>query len=347
MICLEPTPAEAPVNAGRLVGFDWLKLLACFAVVVIHTQSWLTFAGRPASVSGAVIVVLFRLAVPVFFACSGFLLVRRSHETRPALSHAAQRIGSVYLAACVLYALAPALGAALLRHDPSFATSSWRDLAATATQAPVRFVFSGTWHHLWFFPNLLAGLSVLHLAVALKKVALLLPLAGAAWIGVIWFLPLLGAPIASSSAYFVLRALLFAIVFTALGGALALGKLPATPSPFWLIAVGLPGLALEATILARATGAPIETLDQFAALVPLTAAVVGCAATVQATWGARASRPTLGIFILHPLFLLALHRVIDPAGPAAAFVFPLLVFASTFLAAWVLAQWRVTRWFVV
>lgn len=82
------------VNKGRNYAFDFLRIFACFMVIINHTNSWV-FNNFFPSVSGQVSLALFFLsktAVPIFFMISGALLLGKCDSYRIAYGKRALRI---------------------------------------------------------------------------------------------------------------------------------------------------------------------------------------------------------------------------------------------------------------
>ena len=123
-------------------GLDWFRLPAALLVVANHTSPLLAFSPEADHV---LTQILARVAVPFFLTVSGyFLLPKAEREGRRAVCPFLRRTLLLYLCATLFY-----LPLQLYKgHRPGL-LGALRDL-----------VFDGTFYHLWYFPALLVGLSL-------------------------------------------------------------------------------------------------------------------------------------------------------------------------------------------
>lgn len=126
------------MTSTRLGGLDDFRVPAALLVIAIHTGPLLSIS--PAA-NYLLTDILARLAVPFFFAVSGwFLLPRVRQQGMAALLPFLKKILILYsISACLYYPIK------IYNH-----TFSW-------TSLPRELIFDGPFYHLWYFPALLLG----------------------------------------------------------------------------------------------------------------------------------------------------------------------------------------------
>lgn len=126
------------MTSTRLGGLDDFRVPAALLVIAIHTGPLLSMS--PAT-NYLLTDILARLAVPFFFAVSGwFLLPRVQQQGMAALLPFLKKILILYsISACLYYPVK------IYNH-----TFSW-------TSLPRELIFDGPFYHLWYFPALLLG----------------------------------------------------------------------------------------------------------------------------------------------------------------------------------------------
>ena len=224
------------MKTESLGGFDRFRVPAALLVIAIHTGPLLSLNGEA---NYLLTDILARIAVPFFFAVSGWFLVPRLlREGRAALIPFVKKLLLLYGAAVLLY-----LPLNLYNHtleESGFALL--RDV-----------LFNGTFYHLWYFPALVLGACLVYGLLRILGPrwawlpALLLYAAGLlgdSYFGLTAALPPLRA---GYEALFLLfdytrNGLFFPPVFLLLGGWLALR--PARRSAAWYGAGLLLSLAL-------------------------------------------------------------------------------------------------------
>ena len=224
------------MKTESLGGFDRFRVPAALLVIAIHTGPLLSLNGEA---NYLLTDILARIAVPFFFAVSGWFLVPRLlREGRAALIPFVKKLLLLYGAAVLLY-----LPLNLYNHtleESGFALL--RDV-----------LFNGTFYHLWYFPALVLGACLVYGLLRILGPrwawlpALLLYAAGLlgdSYFGLTAALPPLRA---GYEALFLLfdytrNGLFFPPVFLLLGGWLALR--PARRSAAWYRAGLLLSLAL-------------------------------------------------------------------------------------------------------
>lgn len=135
---------------GRYGGLDAFKLLAAMLVVAVHTGPLVSY---DAQADFMLTGIAGRLAVPFFFAASGFLFFRKltgdEREDGRRLRRYAVRIAGLYGFAMLLY-LPLNIYKGDFREGMS-ALSLARDVA-----------IDGTFYHLWYLPALLIGIVIVY-----------------------------------------------------------------------------------------------------------------------------------------------------------------------------------------
>ena len=122
-------------------GIDLFRLIAAVLVITIHTSPLLTLSqGADLILSHAIA----RIAVPFFFAASGFFLISRYRKDAKPLLRFEQKTLYVYLAAVLLYI--PINVYSRYFTGPNLLPKLIRDL-----------VFDGTIYHLWYLPASMIG----------------------------------------------------------------------------------------------------------------------------------------------------------------------------------------------
>ena len=133
--------------AGRNPGIDWMKLLAAWMVIAIHTYPF-------QSVSGTAEILFTRtacrLAVPFFFLVTGFYVIPRCMERDEGL----RRTGKWFGKTTAMY------GIAILLYLPV----NWYAGRLAGGISPGKIlrevVWNGTFYHLWYFPAVLTGMAL-------------------------------------------------------------------------------------------------------------------------------------------------------------------------------------------
>ena len=128
-----------------------LRLIAMFAVIVLHTASPLLFAYKGASLQdwlvGDIYNALVRFAVPVFVMITGALLLHRGYELGDFLK---KRIGRLILP-FIFWSLVY-VGYQLYNEEIAFTSDVWADLKLVLHELQ-----TGSFYHLWYV-YLLIGL---------------------------------------------------------------------------------------------------------------------------------------------------------------------------------------------
>jgi surface polysaccharide O-acyltransferase-like enzyme len=151
-------------HQGRIQSVDTFRLLAIFAVIVIHTTP---FSKNSVAIGTSldlalVLNQLARFAVPYFFLISGYFWATKFSNGEPLRKPTlvmAKRIVAIFLAWSVIYLLPTNLVEAL-KYGPigPVKTVYWN--IADALSDPVLLLFQGTKVHLWFLVGLLTCLAI-------------------------------------------------------------------------------------------------------------------------------------------------------------------------------------------
>ncbi|RUS42231.1 acyltransferase [Cohnella sp. AR92] len=129
-------------------GLDWLKFVAALLVVANHTSPLLSYS---AAADFLLSNLLTRIAVPVFFMTTGFLMFRKL--TGDPLTDQ-QVLRGYLLRTWKLYATA------ILLYVPLNLYAGYFFDSFTAYSMIKDIVFDGTFYHLWYLPALIAGLCI-------------------------------------------------------------------------------------------------------------------------------------------------------------------------------------------
>ena len=134
----------------RIVFLDWLRVLACLMVILVHTTEpfYLGDGGtlitcEANAVWSTLIDSAIRSAVPLFVLTSSYLLFPLKGETRPFLKRRFTRVGIPFLFWLLFYAFVPAIG------------SNLSDYNFTENLKHLLLNFSDAGGHLWFLYMLL------------------------------------------------------------------------------------------------------------------------------------------------------------------------------------------------
>lgn len=140
-------------STTRLLGIDWCRGLAAYAVVLVHSgdETW----GLPISQAAIAFRLLFYFAVPFFLATAFYFLTRKStiDLSSKFWKSRIQRIVIPYVVWSVIY---------LIVRATFFLAAHKSDRLAELFQDPLGLVFFGrASYQLYFLPLLLAGTSLL------------------------------------------------------------------------------------------------------------------------------------------------------------------------------------------
>ena len=125
---------------GKLGGFDRFRLPAALLVIAVHTGPLLSVSPFA---NDLITDIWGRIAVPFFFAVSGWFLVPRlEREGAAALGPFLKKVLGLYALSALLY-----LPLNLYNHT----------LAEPGTDLLRDVFFNGTFYHLWYFPALALG----------------------------------------------------------------------------------------------------------------------------------------------------------------------------------------------
>ena len=303
-----------PGRAGGTGGLDWFRPVAAALVVAIHTGPLLSW---DTGVNYLLTDILARVAVPFFFAVTGFFLL-------PRVAERGWRALAPFLGrTALLYA-----GATLLYLPVNLYTGAWRG-EGLAFRLARDLLFDGTFYHLWYFPAVLLGMvlvsALLRACRGRRAIPLLVCLAlyllgllGDSYYGLAAALPpLAGMYDALFSLFSYTRnGLFFAPLFLLLGHLLARrAPLPRRRAALGL-ALSLAALAAEG-LLVRRLG--LARHDSMYLALPL------CLWFLVDLLRALPARPrpalrTLStvVYVVHPLCVLGLRFLSRPLGLLSA-----------------------------
>lgn len=135
---------------------DIYKFIAALLVIALHVNPMISYGGMPQFLLNQGIC---RIAVPIFFAISGFLLAERGFEKGVVFKYL-KRIIIMYAVWNIIY---------LPFVDVAWVTNGSLNTEALSAYA-FSIVYSGSFLHLWYFPALIFAVFVLWLL--LKKLSI-------------------------------------------------------------------------------------------------------------------------------------------------------------------------------
>lgn len=342
----------------RIQSADAVRVLAIFAVIVIHTTPFAVPSQAPSTRVDFPVVLdqLSRFAVPCLFILSGYFWAAKLASTQPIQTvsqRMASRIGMLFLVWTLFYCVAA--GVVMVLESGflgALKRAYWHILELNTAWFPL--LLEGSKAHLWFLPSLIwcVAIATLFLARGLHKALTVFALA-------LYAVGLLGGAYHHSAfgfeAAFNLRnGPFFGLVFFVTGYWLQ----QRGPRPEWFragLALFLAGSCahlLELVFLAAHYATPTTQDFVLGTLLSGTgAAMVALSghASLQAGALARTGPLVLGIYAVH-------YCVIDLVAPLAARVqgnvawevaHPFIIFAASVIAAQGLARHPSTRRFVM
>lgn len=149
-----------------LASMDIFKFVAAFLVIAIHTGPFLEYNEV---VTFFIVRVIARLAVPYFFMCAGYFFVVKSKERTPEI-YLKKYIGHIlilYFTWSLVY---------LFNEFPRLLAESSGLVEALGLYL-WRFVFVGSFYHLWFLLALMFAIILLYFSVIKKRMGIFLIIA--------------------------------------------------------------------------------------------------------------------------------------------------------------------------
>lgn len=157
----------------RIYSLDILKYIFACLIALFHIQpftAWNPEAGF------WIENVLTRLGVPFFFAVSGFFLVKAVSEGKKVLFRQIQNLLLYYLLFSCLYWIWEAV-------QGMYTGLGLKEILIMTVK---RFLFYGTYYHLWFFPALIGALVLLDISCRFKVFRFWAAAAAVFYIGMIF-----------------------------------------------------------------------------------------------------------------------------------------------------------------
>lgn len=303
----------ADTKAG---GLDWFRPVAALLVVAVHTGPLLSVS---AGANYLITDILARLAVPFFFAVSGYFLVPRLR------AQGAAALLPFLKKTAVLY------GASTLLYLPVNLYSGYFQQSGLPGLILRDIFLDGTFYHLWYFPAAMLGACLVCLLLRLCRrpgIALgvcaglyLLGLLGDSYFGLAALLPPLGAAYGEYFALFGLtrNGIFFAPLFLLLGGILARRPSRRTPKQYAAALCG--ALAL---LIAEGIAVKQFSLAHFDALylsLPLCVALLILWLRGLNLDGKPALRTwAAAVYVLHPLCIVLVRGAAKVLGLTALLV---------------------------
>lgn len=170
--------ATRPVSTN-LSSFDLAKFICALLIIVIHTSP---LEKAPQTCDFYLSHVIARIAVPLFYAMSGYLLFRKmpvigmriqnTSENRKSLLRQLKRIALLYVLWTVAY---------FVSWLPRWYQMDWWGLTLLKDQIKA-FFLTGSHYHLWYLLSLLYALPILYLLSCLCRPKHLITICSFAWI---------------------------------------------------------------------------------------------------------------------------------------------------------------------
>ncbi|MGF1725016.1 acyltransferase [Photobacterium nomapromontoriensis] len=156
------------MNTQRIASFEWGRVAALFAVIIIHSQAFMTgpfYNDQPWL--GLILNQLSRFAVPLFFILAGYFIMPKL-KIAPSVTFRCYSLPllKIWLIWSVIYLLLP-FNAEIVFTQGYLAerVGYWQYLL----QHPLNSLFEGGLVHLWYIPALLCGLAILAVCCHYKQ----------------------------------------------------------------------------------------------------------------------------------------------------------------------------------
>ena len=157
------------VKNKRFYSIDIMKMGCACLVVGIHAQLLSDFC-RPL---GELITSSFgRMAVPFFSCVTGYFFIQSEQRGKRILGYQVISLLKYYLIFSFIYIIWDFV-------NGSFSEMRVQEIIITIIK---RFLFYGTYYHLWFFPCIIFSLIVIHLGIKWNKLKILVVVSHAAYI---------------------------------------------------------------------------------------------------------------------------------------------------------------------
>lgn len=358
------TPAtSASTSASRLAAVDSMRVLAIFAVIVIHVAPF-THGTVPARIGltwnlPTIVNQLARFAVPCFFVLSGYFWAQRTTDPArrwPVTRQMLQRIGLLFVGWSLVYTL-PWDSGRLLRNWPSsYSDILTRNLQWISTHK-VLVLLQGTETHLWFLAALACAVCIATLWLRWGSWRSLLFFGALLFALAMLMRPYVKLPLGIPVRFNPRNGPAFALLPFALGIALAWRA----PSPLqrahtwrrWGMGLWLAGILLSAAELTWLRVSYGRSLAQDAVFSTMLCGLgAACLALGNPAWLARLPLArlgplVLGIYAVHPLIIdVFLPQLPKAHGVLTDVLALVLVFVLSWGVSDLLARTRYTRFLV-
>lgn len=293
----------------RINSIDIARLFAAILVIAIHTQAIMWFSDR----ANGNIQILTRVAVPFFFCTSGYFLHKNYINSGcPAIAATFWKTVKLYALLSLVYFPVIFLSNPALLHEPK----KWM---------LIDFLFNGSYYHLWYMVGVIYSMVMIYLVCKFKLTKALLPLAvfyyavgllGTSYYGIGSRLPVLSKLFDSGWFLSIRRIFLMGFPFVALGWALAEGKMKFRPSlKQLLIVTALTAVLFVIEIIVVTITNMSRTVEITVFLYPLLFLLFQVCLAYPAADKRKLASACRDIanftYFWHPLFILALSRVIE------------------------------------
>jgi len=331
----------------RLLAVDTMRFLAIIAVIIIHTCPFrdltLEHDARQYNLLGVFLNQLARFGVPFFFTISGYfwgLKVRGGTPVVSILAQTAKRLLLVLVAASVIYAL-PYNITAIFEYGALGPIKVWNWHLHDLASNPERILFEATNQHLWFLIALLWAVAIATVFVYFRRVRYLVAVAVILYVFGILALAYEKTPVGIAFPFYTLQGPFFSTLFFVTG--YILSGYP--PQAKWLrlgVVFTLAGFAIhfsEAFLLWKWWQIrPFHHYLFGTVLIGLGVSMITLSdpPALRIKVLAKAGRYTLGIYVIHYIFvdwLLPVNAVVTHPAWEIGRVFLILGLAL------VVAQW--------
>jgi surface polysaccharide O-acyltransferase-like enzyme len=348
------TTTERRAAKTRLNGIDVVRVVAAYAVVALHTETHRLFSSAGLEWLAMTLTTACAFAVPFYFAAAGFFLGKSwsYHSDHSVLvMKRIRRLLAIFAAWAAIYAIFPFdWNKVLLSEGPyGMAAAGLKQLTERIAASPLASIISGgNAPHLWFISALMMSYALIYLVIRLRieRLAMLAGILLYEWavIALTNLYPGVPYPIIGA------RTFLIGFLPTYCGWKLGRGDWTAMSygKSLCLLTASI-GLHLaESLYWTQVAGIEIVDNGYFTTTwmsgVSALMLAIGIAKGNSYQQVANLSVFTLGIYLIHPLFIPVTHGLLKRIGYYAVDLWTPLVFALSLGASWVILKIKWISW---
>lgn len=299
---------------GHIASLDVCRLIASFLIIVGHVSPFyhtVNYSGD--SFIGWILYIFYhirRMALPFFLMASGFLYgksINRGKALIPRFSKALKRVTMIYLASSIFYLIEPFNNVHLVKDIATYGILKsyyWHFLKLELK--PLLWIIGGTKGNLWFLPALITSISVITLFLHLKREKYL-PWAAMCMYVLVVCLFQMPTFLTESMDYFsYIRAYCQAFVFVGAGWWFSQQEYLLKKDAYILLAIAMSSQIIQDLILNyfyNISPRGYLSVGLLPALFGVFILIMYYPNLGKNTILQQAGSMTLGIYILHPLFI--------------------------------------------